>query len=196
MTRTAVTTLAALALTTASQMACLSDHVYEDSNNNTFGNAPGEFGRNVGARPSDRIDGTFDGSVPQLTSGTLRGDFGGRTGFNGQAELWGESMNDYQMTTVLITREQQPAGGAMFIFVTDGIDLQDIPVGRTVFSSDDPYGSIWVNVCSGEGSGDFDYDEPASGEVIVTERGDGTRGVELHTNTRGEFAFGSFSYTP
>jgi hypothetical protein len=123
-----------------------------------------------------------------LSNGFLRGDFGARRGFDGQAtHLQGATTSEYEMSTVNIVREEKDRGAAMVILTTSGFTLDSLPAGEHEFHYDEgslDSEAVFVNVCGGANASGFDYDAPAaSGTLTVGEAPTGERTVQLHTVT-------------
>jgi len=123
------------------------------------------------------------GSNMNLTDGFLVGDFGNRRGFNGEAtRLDGTSDRTYQNTSVNVVREQNGVGAGMVILAVSGATLDDLPAGEHRFSNQgDLSEEIYVNVCGGPDQSSFDYDQPASGTITVTDEPSGLRSVNVST---------------
>jgi hypothetical protein len=129
-------------------------------------------------------------STMQLRDGSLRGDFGGRRGFNGEAtRLEGSNDPAYGMTVVNVVREQQDTGAAMVILSISGKTLDQYEVGEHAFHYDESSlntnEQVFANVCSSAGSSDsFDYDAPAQdGTITIEDSPEGLRNVQVHTET-------------
>jgi hypothetical protein len=129
------------------------------------------------------------GSSMSLRDGRLRGDFGVRKGFDGSAtNLQGTNDPEYRMTTVNVVREEEGRGAGMVILSLSGRTLDELEPGEHSFRYDDTSlagdQEIFANVCGGSGATSFDYDAPASrGTLAVAIADDGTRRVDLHTET-------------
>jgi hypothetical protein len=137
----------------------------------------------------DLLNGGFlgAGSNMQLTNGRLRGDFGPRSGFDGDATFMsGTNDREYQMTTVNVSREQDRLGAGMVILSVVGRTLDELGPGQHRFAYSDSGldQQIYVNGCSGPGIESFDYDLPADrGTVSIEETPEGLRRVEVITET-------------
>ena len=147
--------------------ACLQERAYVDPN------------QNVGLDAADNM---------ALSDGSLRGDFGARRGFEGDATgLRGSSDPAYRMTTVHVVREQNDLGAGMIILSTSGKTLDELAVGEHTFAYDPnslDENNIFVNVCSGVDAQMFDYDAPADrGTLTITPTADGQREVTVETET-------------
>jgi hypothetical protein len=123
-----------------------------------------------------------------LRDGYLRGDFGVRRGFDGEAtNLQGSNDTHYRMTTVNIVREEQQRGAGMVILSTSGRTLDELEPGEHAFHYDESGlgdDELFVNVCGGADANAFDYDAPAaSGTVTIEDTPTGVRRVDLHTET-------------
>jgi hypothetical protein len=157
---------------TVSAMGCLQERTYLDPEQD-FGFAD---------------SGGVSSNMP-LRSGTLRGDFGSRRGFDGEAtDLQGSNDAEYGMTTVNIVREEARRGAGMVIFSTSGRTLDDFEVGEHAFrynaESLTSNEEVFVNVCGGDDASAFDYDTPAErGTVTIEEDTAGNRTVAVHTET-------------
>ena len=128
-------------------------------------------------------------STMQLRDGSLRGDFGSRRGFNGEAtQLDGSNDAAYGMTVVNVVRSQQEVGAAMVILSISGRTLDKFEVGEHSFQYDESSANreeqVYVNVCGGSDSNSFDYDAPADhGTLTIEDTPDGLRNVQIHTET-------------
>jgi hypothetical protein len=141
------------------------------------------------------VDPTVDlgfGGLPasnmNLRDGYLRGDFGVRRGFDGEAtNLQGSNDVDYRMTTVNIVREESARGAGMVILSTSGRTLDQLEPGEHAFRYDETglgADEIFVNVCGGADASAFDYDAPATaGTLTIEDTPTGERRVDLHTET-------------
>lgn len=132
--------------------------------------------------------GSSSSSNIAMSDGYLAGDFGSRTGFEGEAtRLEGSTDRQYKMSVVNVVREQRGTGAGMVILSTSDITLDELTPGEHRFSYDEASYSrtnIFVNVCSGADDTMFDYDAPAeNGTVTITDGANGLRTVEVVTET-------------
>jgi hypothetical protein len=141
----------------------------------------------------DRANLENDGS-PAMVGGWaienayLSGDFGARTGFDGEAtQTQARSDASLQTSTLRVLRSEPDRGTAMVIIWTDGRTIESLEPG--VYESfDDPEepgdGTVQVNVCSGPDSYSIDYDRAA--DHVVTTVSDTAEGrmFEIYTETR------------
>lgn len=123
-----------------------------------------------------------------LSDGNLRGDFGSRRGFDGDAtEMSGSSDYEFKTSNVVVTREENGRGAGMVILWTNGETLEQLEPGRHDFQYDPEaleQGTVTANVCSGESAGSIDYDQPADrGTVTVEDVPEGGRRIDVHTET-------------
>lgn len=130
------------------------------------------------------------GAVTNLAvkNGLLRGDFGARRGFDGEAtEMTGTSDREFKTSSVVVTREEEGRGAGMVILWTNGKTLEQLELGRHDFAYDPEsidQDEVTANVCSGAAAGSIDYDQPADrGHIIVEDNPEGGRDIELHTET-------------
>ncbi len=150
-------------------VGCLQEHTYLDPDQNAgFTNT--------------------SSSTMSLRDGALRGDFGDRRGFNGEAtRLEGQNDPAYGMTTVNVVREQDGVGAGMVILSISGRTLDKLDVGEHPFSYDDSFensSEVYVNVCGGDDDSAFDYDQPAqAGTITIEDSPNGLRTVDVHTET-------------
>ncbi len=124
------------------------------------------------------------GSNMQLADGYLAGDFGDRTGFDGEATgLEGNIDRQYQNTSVNVVREQRGLGAGMIILHVSGNTLDRLAPGEHTFSRDEALSdqAIYVNVCGGQSASAFDYDQPASGTLTIEDSPNGLRTVDIQT---------------
>jgi len=136
--------------------------------------------------PTQNVDLGGGGSNMALQDGFLAGDFGTRRGFEGEAtRLEGSSDREYRSTSVNVVREQRGLGAGMVILAVSGNTLDEMATGEHRFSYDEASFSdetIYVNVCGGDSSSSFDYDQPArNGTVTVEEAPNGLRTVDIQT---------------
>ena len=123
-----------------------------------------------------------------LSNGLLRGDFGSRRGFDGEATgMSGSSDYEFKSTNVVVTREEQSRGAGMVILWTSGKTLDELEVGRHTFEYDPEsldQDTVTANVCSGESAGAIDYDQPADrGTLVIENDPTGGRNVTVETET-------------
>jgi hypothetical protein len=134
------------------------------------------------------LGGRSDVNNINLRDGSLRGDFGPRTGFDGPAtEMQGSSDTQFNSSTLTISRQEPTRGTGMVILWTNGVLIEQLQDGVHEFnynpdSLDNQ--SIALNVCSGEDGNSIDYDQPATrGTVTVAQNPEGGRLVQVHTET-------------
>jgi hypothetical protein len=132
----------------------------------------------------------LNGSVSNMAvrDGMLRGDFGPRRGFDGNAtEMNGSSDYEFKTSNVNITREENDRGAGMVILWTNGRTLEQLETGRHEFEYDPnsiDQDEVSANVCSGASPGSMDYDQPADrGHIVVSDNPEGGRQVDVHTET-------------
>ena len=123
-----------------------------------------------------------------VRDGYLKGDFGVRRGFDGEAtNLQGTNDAEYRMTTVNVVREEASRGAGMVILSTSGRTLDELEPGEHAFHYDETGlgdDEIFVNVCGGADASAFDYDSPAAnGTLTIEDTPTGLRRVDLHTET-------------
>ncbi len=119
-----------------------------------------------------------------LADGYLAGDFGDRTGFDGEATgLQGNIDRQYENTSVNVVREQRGVGAGMVILHISGNTLDKLAQGEHTFSRDEGLSdeAIYVNVCGGQSASAFDYDQPASGTLTIEDSPNGLRTVDIQT---------------
>jgi hypothetical protein len=138
--------------------------------------------------PTQNVDLGGGASNMALQDGFLAGDFGTRRGFDGEAtRLEGNSDREYRSTSVNVVREQRGLGAGMVILAVSGTTLDEMATGEHRFSYDEASFSdeaIYVNVCGGDSSSSFDYDQPArNGSVTIEEAPNGLRSVDIQTAT-------------
>jgi hypothetical protein len=148
---------------------CLSERAYMDPNAQNL---------QLGGGVSSNID---------VRDGTLRGDFGPRTGFNGPAtRLDGYDDREYGYTSVTVTQTNPSRGTGMMIINVDGASLRDLEAGTHTFDYDSGSldgANIMVNACSGPSDDSIDYDVPANeGTVVIQDTAQG-RIVNVETST-------------
>ncbi len=137
--------------------------------------------------PTQNLDlNTGSGNAVSLRDGYLVGDFGSRRGFDGETtRLEGSTDHEYKSTSVNIVREQRGVGAGMVILAISGTTLDEMAVGEHRFAYDEAGFSdeaIYANVCGGDSSSSFDYDQPArSGTIVIEEAPGGQRTVEVQT---------------
>jgi hypothetical protein len=130
------------------------------------------------------------GSVSNMAvrDGNLRGDFGPRRGFDGEAtDMQGSSDYEFKSSNVNVAREENGRGAGMVILWTNGKTLEQLDLGRHDFEYDEnslDQGEISANVCSGSAPGSYDYDQPADkGHIVISDNPQGGREVAVHTET-------------
>lgn len=139
--------------------------------------------------PTQNIDiATGTGNTMSLRDGYLVGDFGARRGFDGETtRLEGSTDLEYKSTSVNIVREQRGVGAGMVILAISGTTLDEMALGEHRFNYDEAGFSdeaVYANVCGGDSSSSFDYDQPArNGTIVIEEAPGGQRTVEVHTET-------------
>ena len=138
--------------------------------------------------PAQNVDLGGGGSNMTLQDGFLAGDFGTRRGFEGEAtRLEGNSDREYRSTSVNVVREQRGLGAGMVILAVSGTTLDEMATGEHRFSYDEASFSdeaIYVNVCGGDSSSSFDYDQPArNGSLTIEEAPNGLRSVDIQTTS-------------
>ncbi|OGQ09967.1 MAG: hypothetical protein A2138_20795 [Deltaproteobacteria bacterium RBG_16_71_12] len=156
--------IGALALVAAA--GCMNDRVYMD--------------------PVQNLSGTGTENSLNLRNGTLRGDFGPRTGIDGPAVAEGSSAPGSNSSTVTVTREEEGRGTGMVILWTNNLLLEQLEVGEHSFSYDSSSldtPSLAANVCSGPDGGSIDYDRPADRGTVVVSNTDEGRQIAVHTET-------------
>lgn len=136
--------------------------------------------------PTQNVDLGGGGSNMALQDGFLAGDFGTRRGFEGEAtRLEGSSDRQYRSTSVNVVREQRGLGAGMVILAVSGTTIDEMAVGEHRFSYDEATYSdeqIYANVCGGDSSSSFDYDQPArNGTLTIEEAPNGLRTVDIQT---------------
>jgi hypothetical protein len=128
------------------------------------------------------------GNTMSLRDGYLVGDFGTRRGFDGETtRLEGSTDLEYKSTSVNIVREQRGVGAGMVILAISGTTLDEMALGEHRFNYDEAGFSdqaVYANVCGGDSSSSFDYDQPArNGTIVIEEAPGGQRTVEVQTET-------------
>lgn len=122
-----------------------------------------------------------------LQSGTLRGDFGPRTGFDGAAtDMQGTSDSQWKTSTITVARSEDLRGTGMVIIWTNGITLQDLTPGAYTYDyNPDSLDTVPVsmNVCSGDTTATIDYDRPVDHVTATVRDTTDGRAYDLHTET-------------
>lgn len=134
---------------------------------------------------------SFGSGGPQntinLANGHLRGDFGPRTGFDGQAtDMQGSSDPEWRTSTVTVTRSEDIRGTGMVIIWTNGITLEALDVGAHDYTYDPTSldaTPVSMNVCSGGDSSSIDYDRPVDHVTATVQETPEGRSYQLHTIT-------------
>lgn len=139
--------------------------------------------------PAQNLGG-LNGSVSNMAvrDGLLRGDFGPRKGFDGEAtDMNGSSDYEFKTSNVNVAREENNKGAGMVILWTNGKTLEQLEDGRHDFAYDEnsiDQDEITANVCSGAAPGSYDYDQPVDkGHIVVSDNPEGGKQVDVHTET-------------
>ncbi len=157
-----------LAVAAVAATGCMNERVYMDPTQNaSFGGGPQS---NIG-----------------LADGTLKGDFGPRTGFDGNAtDMQGSSDPEWRTSTVTVARSEQTRGTGMVIIWTNGITLENLEVGAHQYDYDPnslDAAPVSMNVCSGTDSASIDYDRPVDHVTATVQDTPNGRQYQFHTAT-------------
>jgi hypothetical protein len=134
---------------------------------------------------------SFGGGGPQsnmtLANGRLKGDFGPRTGFDGDAtDMQGTSDPEWRTSTVTVARSEQTRGTGMVIIWTNGITLENLDVGAHNYTYDPESidaAPVTMNACSGADSASIDYDRPVNNVTATVQDTPEGRQYQFHTST-------------
>jgi hypothetical protein len=140
--------------------------------------------------PTSNLGIESGGAVSNMSvrDGLLRGDFGQRRGFDGEAtEMSGSSDYEFKTSNVNVARQEDGRGAGMVILWTNGKTLEQLEEGRHDFAYDPEsldQDTVSANVCSGSSTSAIDYDQPADrGHIVVTNDPEGGRQIDVHTET-------------
>lgn len=146
--------LPALACIALPLTACVNERVYVDPSQ----------------APTVDADWGAEPATLNVFSGSLRGDFGPRRGFDGEAtSVNAHSDPTFVSSVVDVARVEQGKGMGMVILYTSGILLEDLELGSHTFHFDPnslDLPPVGANVCSGTEDGTIDYDLPADSVVV------------------------------
>jgi hypothetical protein len=123
-----------------------------------------------------------------MRNGLVRGDFGERRGFDGEAtHMDGASDYEFKSSYVNVARQEESRGAGMVIVSTNGKTLEQLEIGRHDFEYNEEsldQDVVLVSVCSGTSVGAIDYDQPADrGHLVVSDNPEGGRRIDVHTET-------------
>ena len=122
-----------------------------------------------------------------LQNGHLRGDFGPRAGFDGNAtDMQGSSDPEWRTSTVTVARAEDIRGTGMVIIWTNGITLENLEVGAHDYTYDPSSldaTPVSMNVCSGDDSSSIDYDRPVDHVTATVQDTPDGRTYQMHTVT-------------
>ena len=158
----------AVVLALPAVVGCMNERVYMDpAQNASFGGGPQ--------------------STISLKNGQIRGDFGPRVGFDGNAtEMQGTSDPQWRTSTVTVARSEATRGTGMVILWTNGITLENLDVGTHDYTYDESsldQAPVSMNGCSGGDSSSIDYDRPADHVTATVTQSPEGRQIQLHTET-------------